>query len=124
MTPLPHDKLNMRICACQVLEVIVNVSAEVSRGCPVVTVFEDKFPDLRDEGTMSVCRNRLLLCTKEGPDHGSKFGGHGGGFELCLYSGQHCCRGRPVSEAPLKRPKGCVFGVKTVLDCSYRSPKQ
>ena len=86
MTPLPHDKLDMRVCACQILEVIVDVRAEVSRGCPVVAELEDKLPDLRNKSSMTVGRERLLLSTEEGAHNRSKFGGHGGGFRLCLDS--------------------------------------
>ena len=40
-TPPPDDKLDMRVCACDILEMVVNVGAEVGRGSPVVTELED-----------------------------------------------------------------------------------
>lgn len=40
-TPLPHHKLDMRICARDIFKVIVNVCAQVGRGSPTVTELED-----------------------------------------------------------------------------------
>ena len=78
VTPLPHDKLDMRVGACDGLEVIVEECAEVGRGYPIVAVLEDHLPDLRDESAMAVSGKRALLCAEKRSKGRGKLGGHGG----------------------------------------------
>ena len=48
----------MRVCACDVLEVVINVVSCVGRGSPGVAEFDDYFSDLGDEGDVTVCGTR------------------------------------------------------------------
>ena len=78
MTPLPHDKLDMWVGACDGLEVIVEECAEVGRRYPIVAVLEDHLADLRNESAMAVSGKRALLCAEERSKGRGELGGHGG----------------------------------------------
>lgn len=75
--PLLHDDLDMRVLACDVLDVFVDVGAEGRGGGPDVAVLKDELADGGDEGCVSVCG----LCCELSPgagDGGDGQAGHGG----------------------------------------------
>ena len=58
LCPLLDDKLDVRIRASKLLQVVVNICPRVGGGGPFIAKLKDKLADLRNKGNVPVGRLR------------------------------------------------------------------